>query len=206
MSGPTIDLADFDQFCANRMGPSRFQGLFTAWLTSHFDSADKIQEPSLKSYVWTDDYTTTNILIDSATRWNPQLVEKRPAIIIKRGNITNNRLGIDDRLMGGTNLGPQYYVTFWQGNHVLFCIGSSGMEAELIAEEVLKEIHEFASKVARRIGIFKLKVQQIGEVHKLEEAKENFVVPIIVEYAFSEEWQITPHAPVINGINLSFFF
>lgn len=200
-----IDAANFAEFCTGRWVPQLLQGFLISWLTQHFSDADNIEHTELKEYLWTDDFETSKILIDSHTRWDAKSLEERPAIILKRNALKNIQLGIADRHFPYASTGVESFTTGWSGSHTIFCIARSGAEAELLGTEVAHEIMEFGWTLGRELDMYKLRVAQIDEAHKLEEAAEHFVVPVVVVYAFPESWSVAPDAPIIKTINLSFF-
>ena len=60
-------------------------GLLRDLLVRHFASPLQIEEDDLKHLVWQEG-ERTGILIESIHRWRGDLVEKRPAVIIKYGH------------------------------------------------------------------------------------------------------------------------
>jgi hypothetical protein len=55
------------------------------------------------------------------------------------------------------------------------------------------------------LRLHKLLVTEVGELALLEEADENFVVPITIAYAFEDSWEITNNAPLVTRVDLSVF-
>ena len=99
--------------------------------------------------------------------------------------------------------GNDHYVTFWKGSHTLFCIGGTGAQAEILATEVQRELTEFGPELVRTLGLMRFQVTEIGAVGELEEAQENFVVPVTVGYAYEERWITRIQGPRLNTVSLS---
>src|ERR1051326_8820104 len=68
-------------------------GLLRDCIIRHFAQAVQIEEPLLRQYLWRDD-ERTGILVESIFRWRGELVEKRPAVIIKPTAMQMMRLGL----------------------------------------------------------------------------------------------------------------
>jgi hypothetical protein len=180
--------------------PLMITGFFRDLLTRHFQS-ENIQSRDLANYIWRDDMTT-GILIESIHRWRGDLAEKRPAILIKRNQYSNTRMTIGDQ--AGTDAqGNRQYVTWWTGSHTLFCIHASGASAEVLATEVQREITQFAPVILQTLGLFRLVVTDVGAISEIEEAKESFVIPVNVTWAYQEFWTIKQEALRLRSVGLS---
>jgi hypothetical protein len=180
--------------------PLMITGFFRDLLTRHFQS-ENIQSRDLANYIWRDDMTT-GILIESIHRWRGDLAEKRPAILIKRNQYSNTRMTVGDQ--AGTDAqGNRQYVTWWTGSHTLFCIHASGASAEVLATEVQREITQFAPVILQTLGLFRLVVTDVGAISEIEEAKESFVIPVNVTWAYQEFWTIKHEALRLRSVGLS---
>ena len=131
-------------------------------------------------------------------------MEKRPAVILKRNTYQNQRIAIDDRHQPTRrDQGDRHYSTLWLGSHSLFCIGGSGAQVELLATEVQRELTEFGPLIREKMQLHRFSVIEVGAIAELEEATENFVVPVNVGYAYQERWVLRQQAPVLKHISLS---
>jgi hypothetical protein len=192
--------------CALMPRPQVVQGLLVSWIRNHFSAAPNIEDPALQNSLWAADISKTGIVIDSVYRWQPAATEFRPGIFIKRNAWRLLHLGIDDRKMGGIPLsGNQQYAAYIQGAHSLFCIASAPAECEILGAEVYRELLEFSPVIRQAFGFMRFQVMEVGEVSILEEARQNFVLPISVAYAAEHTWEITKQAPPLKAIQLSTF-
>ena len=190
--------------CSLLPRPLILTGLLRDILTRHFCTPQYIEEPDLRQLIWQDN-PTTGILIESYHRWDPRVMEKRPAVIIKRNAYQNQRTGIGDKHQPTrADRGNPHYATMWLGSHTLFCIGgSSGATAELLATEVQRELTEFGPEIRSKFLLHRFAVIEVGAIAELEEAAQNFVVPVNVGYAFQEHWVLRQQAPLLKHISLS---
>jgi len=187
-----------DSLCENGWQPLYLTGLFRDMLIRHFSSADNLRSPDLSQFVWKDG-SDSGILIESVYRWRGDLVEKRPAILIKRNAYRQRRLGLQDRLIGaGTNeaLYPnergayENYTVNWVGSHTIFCIHGSGASCEILASEVVDELTVFTPAIRQQLSLEDFQVTEVGEISELEEASENYVIPVSVGWVYNKTWAL----------------
>jgi hypothetical protein len=190
--------------CSLGIRPQILTGYFIEHLRRHFVSPYGIEEPDLRRLIWHRDEAPA-ILIESIFNWKPQETELRPAILVKRNSYENFRAGIDDRNQGipMDREGNESFETFWTGSHTIFCIATTGAQVELLGTEVQRQLTEAGPEVRKSLGLFKYQVKQVGPVSEIEEATENFAVPVTVAWAYSEAWTIRPVAPVFRGLTLA---
>lgn len=181
--------------------PIMITGLLRDMLVRHFAEPTQIEENDLRHLVWQEG-ERTGILIESIGRWRGDLVEKRPAIIIKKNGRQNVRLGIQDAA-GTDEQGNRQYETFWVGSHTLFCIHGSDASADILATEIQREIGQFHPVITQYLGLRSWQVTEVGDVAELEESKESFVAPVTVAWTYSEKWKINLEALKLRKIALS---
>lgn len=187
-----------------RWRPILMTGLLRQLLIKHFADMLNIEDPDLKAHsypaIWRDDLET-GILIESNTRWRGALAEKRPAILIKRNEVKNVRLTVND-LNKTDSRGFQHFVTMWVGSHTLFVIFETGASVEGLATEVQRELTEFGPAIVEQLALHKFQVLSMGEIGELEEATENYVVPVTVGWAYQEAWKLEPEALTLMGVDI----
>lgn len=187
--------------CSMGWRPVMITGLIRDMLIRHFKQPMNVEEPDLRHLVWRED-ERTGILIESITRWRGDLVEKRPAIIVKPNGRQNLRLGIGD-VAGVTGQGHVLHQTFWTGSHTLFCIHGSGASVDILATEVQRELTQFARSVIQYLNLYNWQVTEVGPVAEVEEARESFVIPITLGWAYGEQWQVELESLKLRKIPLS---
>jgi hypothetical protein len=190
--------------CSLLARPILITGMFREVLSNHFSSAAFIEQPELRHLIWQTG-ETSSILIEAIHRWNPQMTELRPGIIIKRNSYANHRVGINDKSQGnpGDRQGNPHFATYWIGSHTLFCIGGSGGQAEVLSTEVQRELTEFGPLIREAMQLHRFQVTEVGAVSELEEAQENFVVPVTVGYAYEQKWTLRQQSPTLKTISLA---
>lgn len=176
-------------------------GLCRDLLIQHFADPEQIVDPDLQEMVWRAD-ERTGILIESIHRWRGELVEKRPAVVVKPNAVQNMRLAIGDQ-ESVDEQGHHHYATFWVGSHTLFCIHGSGASVEVLASEVQREMTQYASLMTSYLGLLRWQVTEMGEISEIEEAREGFVVPITVGWAYQERWMLRKESLKLRKISLT---
>lgn len=203
-----INLTELSALCASMPRPLLVTGIFVKWLRLHFSRPDYIEQELLRGDIWSEDISMTKIIIDTVYRYNAAQVEGRPGIFVKRGPWKVLRYGIDDRkmhIMGGAGDTPTRYNVMYQGSHTLFCIAGEAAEVELLATEVYREFVEFGPVARMVFNFLRFTVTDIGEPSILEEATENFVVPIVISYGMQDVWQLLgPGLPELPEVTPDF--
>lgn len=168
--------------------PIMITGLIRDMLARHFGDPASIEEADLRHLVWRES-ERTGILIESIHRWRGELVEKRPAIIIKNNGRRNIRWGIQDQA-GANEQGHRLYQTFWAGSHTLFCIHGSGASAEILATEVQRELLQWHPIITSYLNLHSWQVTTVDGTFEVEEAKESFAIPVVIAWTYTETWKI----------------
>lgn len=176
-------------------------GLIRDLLVRHFSTPLNIEEPDLRGLVWRED-ERTGILVESIHRWRGELVEKRPACIIKANGRQNLRMMLGD-VVGTTEQGFVQYQTFWVGSHTVFCIHESGASAEILATEVQRELTQFSPVIRQYLGLYNWQVTEVGAAAEVEESRESFVIPVTVGWAYGEGWILQQESLKLRKVPLS---
>lgn len=196
---------DPSSLCTTGKRPILLTGIFLQLLQRHFGSEANITERALKPYIWHPDKQKTQIVIEPNIRVDWQLIEYRPAIIVKRDALRSHKLAIDDFKEPATRIGEgDHYVRGRVGSHTLFCIADNGGIAELLGQEVADELMQFSPLIRQDLAFNRFEEAQVGEVMQVEESDTHFVVPVFVAYAFVAEWQLTPEQPWLKAFSAAY--
>ena len=203
MSDPAPAFDTGNNLCALGISPHIITGFLRDWLTNRFSDANNIEAEQLRGMLWKA-APPTGILIESITRWKPETTEKRPAIIIKRGQWTSQRLVLNDVAgSGDVYLGSKFYGRLMTGTHTLFCISNNGAQSELLAGELIKDLNMYGLVIANVLNLVKFEVVELGALFQIEESKESYSVPVTVSYTGQEVWEVAEQGPILKRISLS---
>lgn len=186
-----------------RPRPYLLTGMFRHIMIQHFQQAGNIEDPALRGLVWKPG-ETTGILIESATRWRPELTNDRPAIIIKRNDFENRRVGINDQYQfNPTDLeGHRHFTAYMGGSHTLFCLSTEAAQAEILAAEVARELLQFGPYLRERLLLERFQLLGLGAVATIKGAQTTSGVPVTVGYVYTENWQLRAQVPMLRKISL----
>ena len=190
--------------------PHVITGLLRQLLIQHFTDPDNVDEPKLRQkFLETGGWKQTEngqndggILIESITRWIPNDVDKRPAVLIRRNDWAWQKLAIGDLTGVALDTGAKSYTGLWQGSHTLYCLSLTGLETELLAIEVVRFLQHFAPWIREQMDLKRFMITQIGGVGEVKEVVQGYAVPVTVSYVAEESWSLQPYAPRLKRIVL----
>lgn len=184
--------------------PFKLTGLFVQFVRSRFFNPANIRNPALAGYTWSEDDSLSRILIEPAFRYKTSDVQRRPAVLVARGEVltvptTINASQTTAVTHGGFLYGAEYNVIV-KGSHVCQCVGQTGAEVEALGVEVFTALMEFAVVLKSEGSVGKLSVDGLGPVKKLEESQETLAVPVSVSWAYTHSWTLSQVAPILKSI------
>lgn len=204
MGNSRLQPAVLPQFCDEGPKLQLVTELFCVWMRYHFGSTDTIIDTRLHEKIWRPEIQTAGIVIESSTVWDPRITQFRPSIVVKRQAWQNIRIGIDHRYMGEPSIdGHEHYTNFWQGAHSLMVVAGEAGETEILADEVFHELNQMGRAVRSQTGMHKLEVVEVGDLSKLKEAKEAFVIPVNIAYVIETNWRLAVEAPFFKRLSMS---
>jgi hypothetical protein len=184
------------------LGPGRPQivtGFFVELLRLHFADPASIENPLLQAHPWTNNPTTTGILIEDATVWKPELAGFRSAIVVKRGRWQFQSRAVNNQ-SAVTFEGHVEYSVPLIGSHTFYCLGREGAELELLATEVWKYLLHFQPVIRQTLQLLRFNVLDVGELGILAEATDRYAIPVPVAYSLMETWVLKEHSPLLKRV------
>jgi len=200
----TIDTQLVDEevsaLCTSGTPPLVLTGVMLQILRQKFADPDEIEISALKDKIWTPSLETSKILIDPAYRWNPLEAMNRLAIMVRRHAVRSQRVGIDDAHMGHLQSpdGAESFEDLEMTGHLLFCIGRTGAESELLGTEVWKHFKHFGPIIRKDLKLARFQVMELSEVGKVEESKNHFATAVSCFSAFYERWDLVLESPILK--------
>lgn len=201
---PENRFTKLSSLCSFGVTPLILTGALRQIFCQHFSDTDNlinetIRTTLLREGVWQEG-PETGIVIESLSRWRPEITNARPGIIIKAGEWTWMRVGIGDQSGVDDRSGRRTFMGFWQGSHTIFALGNEGAETQILAAEVAKLLLWFGPVIADQLCLQRFLVVSIGELAALKESSENYVVPVTVAYVASENWFLDADTPRLKRI------
>lgn len=195
--------------CENGWQPLLITGFLRDILTRQWADPSNIIAPELKQYVWSE-AASSGILIESVHRYRADLVEKRPAIMIKRNSFRNMQTGFSGQIFGDGYAAYENekgaisrHTTLFVGSHTLFCIHGTGASTEILATEVMAHLVACLFPIRLHLGLRQFSVTEVGAIQELEESSENYVVPITVGWGYEHTWELKDGSLPLQSVSLS---
>ena len=189
-------------FCRLRFSPLLATGVILGLLREHFGNPTAIVDPMLLSCVWRLDDSTA-MMIETCTNDALAMIQKRPAILIRRNAIRPKREGLDDELKSLTGERGRDYVITLHGSHTVFCITGKPGHTETLANETAMYLLQSAPLIRGSLcfkGDFKL--DEIGELGVIDGLGGQYVVPVTFSYVTDFAWSISPDRPMLRRIDI----
>lgn len=207
----TQGTVNFDFLCQHNWQPILITGFFRDFLIRQWSNANNILMPELKQYLWKEQ-PDSGILIETVHRFRGDIVEKRPAIMIKRNSFRNLAMGFAHQMQGegvtaykNEKGAIQRYATQFVGSHTLFCIHQTGASTEILATEVQNQLLEFSPIIRQKLKLRQFNVTEVGAIQELEESTENYVVPITLSWAYEHTWELRQESLPLQAVSISNF-
>lgn len=188
--------------CERGWRPLLVAGMIVDQLRKHFGDRSQIESPDLLQYLWKDS-EKTSILIESVYRWRGDVADLRPAVLIGRNAYQSQRISLFDLTDINERQGTRDFTKMIVGSHTLFCIHGSGAGADILATEVADELTGFGPVIREYLGLDKFDVTEVGAISEVEEAREHYVVPVTVGWAYQQNWRVRTESLPLRRFPLS---
>lgn len=173
--------------CSLRKTPLVMDAAMRQLLIEHFRTANNIEQPELRSRIFTPDLDT-GILIELHSRFRPELAGKRPAITLRRAPWKQVKRTVAGGLSGTTEDGHRMRTTFRSGGHLFTAISKEASEAEILGAEVYNYFCDFGQVIRQWLGLLRFEVLALGEARPMIESRDHTAVVVPVEYHWAESW------------------
>ena len=176
-------------------------GFIVGILREHFKTQSGIEDPALYDKVWTTGVSSP-IVVASLAEWKPASAQQRPAVLVDR---MEQAVDIAKRSIGNQLQGimPGFFNTYMTGSHVVHCLGGREGEAELLAHEVWRQLHEFQHQIQEELCLDRFLPVKVGKRMQFQDNTEQYTVPVEVIYVYQEAWRIKNLSQsAVNAIKL----
>lgn len=176
-------------------------GMLRSLLVNHFGDSNNIISPSLKDLLWTNDQTT-KILIEDKDEWNQTKSNRRPSILIAEGGYQSLRIAVGD----AGELDGQFDRTYEKmavGSHSLLCISVIPGGASMLSNEVFEVVDSRAPEIRANYDLRRFDTISVGQRSRIREAKDYFIVPIQIGWAYSWQWVLKGQDRVLRRVEIN---
>lgn len=185
--------------------PLLLTGLFVQLLRYQFADANNILTPQLRTRLWTPEIQTSRLLIESMTKFKPEDLALRPALLVRRDAISAQNMGIGGGRVQSefSTVGGEMYHMLMIGSHTLFALAADAAEAELYAIEAFRFLMHFSAKIRCDFNLMRFLPASIASPIRVEECSNHHAVPVVFGYAYTESWQLIAEAPVLKTLSIN---
>lgn len=212
--------------CSTRHPASVLGGIFVQWCRQHFSDVKNLEYngeneyanpeftiplDELQQFIWNPKVELTKIMIQMVWDYNPENIQMRPGIFVKRNKQQTQKIAINngqtigakrsrDGGIGQVRGAMNACIIF--GSHTIFCCANSGAQAELVAAELFNEFIAFGPLIREKMELTSFQVEGLEEAALLEEFNDHWVVPLVITYAYPRIWRVDLVAPWLKTLSI----
>lgn len=195
------DFLDSSVVCCRGWDPILLDNFFLRALKSHFSQPDTFFHNELKDYPYKPGKEgKLNILL--STRWDPNNVETRTALVVKRGTLQSQRIVTDDVAEVDEVTGQTSYVRHLKGSHRILCSGEVDGQSDLIAYETFLFLTTYAPLIRQQLPFHAFDVVGLTEQEVMDDLGHEFRAAVQIEYLYEYGWSINQDPVPFRSIHL----
>jgi len=154
-------------------------------------------------YKWFEDEEQTEIIIRSVHHVNAESVERRPAVLVKRGGLSFGNLSFNQFLKQGNQDGEtvdkKVYSDLNSSSIVLRCLASAETEAGRIAWHCAQAIRRLKAPLQRAAKIHRIgediqiaEPSEPGMLIQPESSNEITMISVFIPFFYQDSWSTEP--------------
>lgn len=154
------------------------------------------------------DEKVSELIISDQGPINTDSVEKRPALILSRGQVGWANSSMDQHLLTDFATGKRTHTDLVVGSFSINCVSRTGLEAERLALTVFKLIRIYRRQL-QKAGFFHIGTEVSIGVESPPgallsgDSVDDFVnVPVIFPFQYQESWTSTPNSETLDSLAL----
>ena len=196
--------------CNIRVTPSIVTGILLRIIQSHFYDPENIRDKKLKQLVWHDDNPSqdtiqSQLLIGPLYQYDKRQLQERPAVLVFRQQATTSKFPMESKtltsLSDNGNFDGEKYVMPVTCTHIVRCCAKTAFAAERIGEEVFYRLLEYTPSIKEDFPFSKFDVVALTAPSEIvEDANENFMVDVAIQWATIHGWTLMPIAPILKKV------
>ena len=196
--------------CNIRVTPTIVTGIILRLLQAHFKDPENIRDAKLKQLVWAaddpaGDSIESQVLIGPLYKYDKRQIQARPAILVFRQQATTSKFPMESKTLTSLDEAGDFdgekYVMPVSCTHIIRCCGKSAFAAERIGEEVFYRLLEYTPAIKDDFPFSKFDIMALTPPAAItDDANENFMVDIAVQWTTIHGWTLTPIAPILKKV------
>lgn len=202
-NGPQLLGGRLDAFCAQFWDPNLMTGALIDLIRQLFSAPQNLRYKVLRAYIWNGDPQVTKIAIESNTAWTPELVNRRPSVVVGRNEYESMKLGLGD-LAGRDRHFQNEYATAWVGSHTIYCGAGTGAMADHLSGEVIRYLTRFGPVLRDVFKLLKFRITNVGKVAQLPgTAAQTWCTPVTLAWVMVEGWRVEEKEPILSSVRIT---
>lgn len=199
--------------------PARYLQLptvITNILQDYFIQTEERWLPSSEYLVYVEgndiskiEQTLTSLEIYRLENYRGDSHTKLPKILVRRSAVAKQPVGIAGNLRHGMSTSNNLrgvHAHSYVGTVVCFCMSRNIGQADHLGAECEQLLSHFSERIRRELLLKLFRVAQIGDIGKLKEFPEFFVVPVVIDYAYEDNVQVINRTFPVRNIQLELGF
>ena len=182
--------------CPNGLDARAVDRIVMKLVVSHFINAANIASPFLLAAgcVYNENPSLSGLRIVPFSLWDAATANKKPSVVIKRGQQTVQRLAIGDKASRNTDTGSNTYAytRLVMGEHYLICSSQENGEIEELAVEVFNMITGYSPIVRSLLPFVDFAVTGLSPMQAGDELGTSFTAAVKIEYKYELGWTVSP--------------
>jgi hypothetical protein len=183
---------------------SRIKDAVLHFLQTTFSMSDLFKDQQ-NIFRYSSDERVSRIMIADFNTENLNSINMKPAILVRRGSITAQELGIGDKTGETFLTATEKRELLLHSDITLQCYSREGLEAELLAVTIFKMIRYLNEDIQRNYSIYNINARAIGseEPIKRESMSELVMVPVSVIVSVPDAVCINFKEIQLNKVNVA---
>lgn len=182
--------------CPSGLDARAVERVIMKLVVSHFINPANIASPYLiaAGCVYNENPNISGLRVVPFSIWDAATANKKPSIIIKRGQQTVQRLAIGDRAQRNTDTGSNTYAytRLVVGEHYVICASQMNGEIEELAVEAFNMLTGYSPVVRMLLPFQDFAVTALTGLQAGDELGTSFTTAIKIEYKYELGWTVSP--------------
>lgn len=190
---------DLTGLCPNGLDPRSVERIIMKLLVSHFSNPANISSQSLiaAGCVFNENPNVSGIRIVPFSIWDAATGNRKPSLVIKRGQLAAERIAVGDRTVhSGDSPSDRYAFTrLIRGEHIIVCGSQMNGEIDELAVEAFTALMGMSPAVRMLLPFQDFSVSAMSGVELADDLGNAYSTSIKIEYAYELGWTVSP--PVV---------
>ena len=192
--------------CRWEKDPSTLRSAFADLTRLHYSDPNNITSqdiPRLKNYIWDPDPARSKIYIDVAGKFDPKIVETRPAIFVGISDTDFTREVFRNEASQDFTKGETNYAIKNSCSVLLHHVGTVVDEALALARITAAYYTAFTQMLRKEFNFNYLHVSKLSRPAILYEAKERWISTVYIDLQYFETWQVATESHKLKAIKFT---